>query len=96
MEKSKELLESFEMLKTACVAALADSQASENSLAELFYSQDLNAEQKSVITNAVSSMRICNKVIKDSLVNMEMLIEISAKVSELAQGFSELNKDDIN
>ena len=96
MEKSKELLESFEMLKTACVAALADSQASENSLAELFYSQELNTEQKSVITKAVSSMRTCNKVIKDSLVNMEMLIEISAKVSELAQGFSELNKDDIN
>lgn len=96
MEKSKELLESFEMLKAACSLALLDSEASENNLAELFHSQDLNAEQKSVLTKAISSMRICNKVIKDSLVNMEMLIDITAKVSELSQGFSELTKDDIN
>ena len=96
MEKSKELLESFEMLKTACGVALADSNVSENNLAGLLSSQDLTADQKDVISRAISSMRICNKVIKDSLVNMEMLIEISAKVSELAQGFSELNKDDIN
>ena len=95
MEKSKELLESFEMLKTACVAALADSQASENALAELFYSQELNTEQKSVITRAISSMRICNKLISDSLSTMGMLTDISARVAELAQGMEELTKEEL-
>lgn len=93
MEKSKELLDSFKMLETACGLALKDSEASENSLAELFYSQDLNAEQKSVITNAISSMRICNKLISDSLVTMGMLTEISSKMAELAEGMEELTKN---
>ena len=96
MNKSKELLESFEMLKSACGLALADSNNSENNLAGLLSSQDLNADQKDIISRAIGSMRICNKLISDSLVTMEMLTEISTKVAELAQGFEGLTKEEIN
>ena len=95
MEKSKELLESFEMLKTACGVALADSNVSENNLAGLLSSQDLTADQKDVISRAIGSMRICNKLISDSLSTMGMLTEISSRVAELAQGMEELTKEEL-
>ena len=95
MEKSKELLESFEMLKTACGVALADSNVSENNLAGLLSSQDLTAEQKDIISKAISSMRITNKLITDCLGSMGMLTEITSRVSELTEGIQELTKEEL-
>ena len=95
MNKSKELLESFENVKLSCGVAIVDSNKCENKLAELLSSQDLTADQKDVISRAISSMRICNKLISDSLSTMGMLTDISARVAELAQGMEELTKEEL-
>ena len=95
MNKSKELLESFENVKLSCGVAIVDSNKCENKLAELLSSQDLTADQKDVISRAIGSMRICNKLISDSLSTMGMLTDISARVAELAQGMEELTKEEL-
>jgi len=95
MNKSKELLESFENVKLSCGVAIVDSNKCENNLAELLSNQDLTAEQKDVISKAISSMRITNKLITDCLGSMGMLTEITSRVSELTEGIQELTKEEL-